>query len=226
MIINKGTLAKEVDGEIHLIYPKTSSDMVDYDSDQTVKEKIATMEHDIHSEIDNVKDALILTPQIYNLNDFVKKNNIVQMGNFEANDSATNLMVSCSNDGINPGRSIINGSFYPSETHMRMSEPLTLESGKTYSVYVCSDEKDINFTFYLYATSSDSTYQENGVDKSIGKTLFDPFTILKPETTDEYYVACYLDFERTFTNDNLYVYIIEGEYTFDDFMYIKKQRMR
>ena len=40
MAINKATLAKEVDGKIEYIYPKTTADMVEYTSSQTVKDKL------------------------------------------------------------------------------------------------------------------------------------------------------------------------------------------
>lgn len=49
MVINKGTLGKEVDSEVHLIYPKTSADMVEYDSTHNMVEKIAEVEASIPS---------------------------------------------------------------------------------------------------------------------------------------------------------------------------------
>ena len=57
MAINKATLAKEIDGKIEYIYPKTTSDMVEYTPSQTVKEKLdnLTLEDTrINERIDNI----------------------------------------------------------------------------------------------------------------------------------------------------------------------------
>lgn len=47
MAINKATLAKEVDGKIEYIYPKTTADLVEYTAEQTVEQKIQSIDQDI-----------------------------------------------------------------------------------------------------------------------------------------------------------------------------------
>ena len=47
MSINKATLAKEVDGTIEYIYPKTTADMVDYTAQQTVEQKLQQLSTDL-----------------------------------------------------------------------------------------------------------------------------------------------------------------------------------
>lgn len=47
MAINKATLAKEINGVIEYIYPKTTADMVEYDLSYSVAEKIDIMANDI-----------------------------------------------------------------------------------------------------------------------------------------------------------------------------------
>lgn len=57
MAINKGTLAKEVNGTIQYIYPKTSSDMVEYSSGVSVQSKIdsqATSISNLESRVNNL----------------------------------------------------------------------------------------------------------------------------------------------------------------------------
>lgn len=46
-MINKGILGKEVDGVIEYVYPKTSADMVEYSADQTVEQKIKSIDTNI-----------------------------------------------------------------------------------------------------------------------------------------------------------------------------------
>jgi hypothetical protein len=56
-MINKATLGKEVDGVIEYIYPKTSADMVEYSTNQTVAQKIQSIDTDIvstNSRISNI----------------------------------------------------------------------------------------------------------------------------------------------------------------------------
>lgn len=58
--ISKVTLAKEVDGVVDYIYPKTSSDVVEYDSSATVKDKldyiIAKLE-ELETKVDNISSS-------------------------------------------------------------------------------------------------------------------------------------------------------------------------
>ena len=51
--VNRATLARQVNGEIEYIYPKTYADMVEYDENQTVQDKIDSMAEQIdNGEID------------------------------------------------------------------------------------------------------------------------------------------------------------------------------
>jgi hypothetical protein len=47
LAINKATLAKEVDGVVEYIYPKTTADMVEFDTDNTVEDKINSANDEI-----------------------------------------------------------------------------------------------------------------------------------------------------------------------------------
>lgn len=47
LAINKATLAKEVDGVVEYIYPKTTADMVEYDPDNTVEQKIDAIDNEL-----------------------------------------------------------------------------------------------------------------------------------------------------------------------------------
>lgn len=56
MAINKATLAKEVDGVIEYIYPKTTADLVEYTAEQTVEEKINELSTNITDVSTNIAD--------------------------------------------------------------------------------------------------------------------------------------------------------------------------
>jgi hypothetical protein len=45
--VNKATLAKEVDGVVEYIYPKTTADMVEYSDTQTVEDKLKSIDEDV-----------------------------------------------------------------------------------------------------------------------------------------------------------------------------------
>ena len=58
--VNRATLARQVNGEIEYIYPKTYADLVEYDSSQNIKEKIdeliANSEGDLNVKVDKPLD--------------------------------------------------------------------------------------------------------------------------------------------------------------------------
>lgn len=51
--INRATLARQVNGEIEYIYPKTYSDLVEYDSEQNLKDKIDSIVEDAENNLKN-----------------------------------------------------------------------------------------------------------------------------------------------------------------------------
>ena len=53
MAINKGTIAKEINGVVEYIYPKTSADVVEYSSTQSVKNKLDSLGTSIQTNITN-----------------------------------------------------------------------------------------------------------------------------------------------------------------------------
>lgn len=54
MAINKGTIAKEINGVVEYIYPKTSADVVEYSSTQSVKNKLDSLGTSIQTNITNI----------------------------------------------------------------------------------------------------------------------------------------------------------------------------
>lgn len=82
MNINKGTLAKEVSGVLQYVYPRTSADMVNYDDNQNVKQKIQSIDtalsniirfSNMQEMLDNSSDlhdgSLVFTKGYYSEND-------------------------------------------------------------------------------------------------------------------------------------------------------------
>lgn len=58
MAINKGTLAKEVNGIVEYIYPKTASDIVEYTSTQSVKDKLDSLDTSTSNLSTNINNKL------------------------------------------------------------------------------------------------------------------------------------------------------------------------
>lgn len=64
--VNRATLARQVNGEIEYIYPKTYADLVEYDSSQTVKEKIDSIVTNAESDLaDKVNKPLDEDGNVY-----------------------------------------------------------------------------------------------------------------------------------------------------------------
>lgn len=53
MAINKGTIAKEINGVVEYVYPKTSADIVEYSPTQSVKNKLDSLGTNIQTNITN-----------------------------------------------------------------------------------------------------------------------------------------------------------------------------
>lgn len=53
MAINKGTIAKEINGVVEYVYPKTSADVVEYSPTQSVKNKLDSLGANIQTNITN-----------------------------------------------------------------------------------------------------------------------------------------------------------------------------
>ena len=53
MAINKGTIAKEINGVVEYVYPKTSADVVEYSPTQSVKNKLDSLGTNIQTNITN-----------------------------------------------------------------------------------------------------------------------------------------------------------------------------
>ena len=61
MAVNNGTLGQEVDGIVEYLYPKTSAELVEYDTDQSIKDKINDIDtniEDINNRITTITDFL------------------------------------------------------------------------------------------------------------------------------------------------------------------------
>ena len=62
--VSKVTLAKEIDGVVDYIYPRTSADVTEYDADSTVKDKldyiIAKLE-ELETKINDLNDTTTTT---------------------------------------------------------------------------------------------------------------------------------------------------------------------
>lgn len=175
--------------------------------------------HQLTKKNDDAVDVLKSSSQSATLKDFVKRKNLVTMIDASAVNATDGLTRSFSKNVADPARSTLNGTFHAINVAMKISDYMTLEEGKTYSVYACEESQRANMALYLYSADG-KAYQENGANKAIAKTITEPFCTITPETSGDYYIGVYLNFEESFTSNNLYIYIIEGEYTLDDFVHL------
>lgn len=61
MAIIRGTLAKELDGAVEYVYPKTDAEMVEYDPSASVKDKIDKL----NENIAEINDRITVVSQQY-----------------------------------------------------------------------------------------------------------------------------------------------------------------
>lgn len=89
MSVNRGTLAKNVDGYVEYIYPKTEASLVEYDQDHTVKDKIDDIDQNISNINTYLGDVVVdfsilkyITYTIFNDEIIVKKCNTSIKGDY------------------------------------------------------------------------------------------------------------------------------------------------
>lgn len=107
MAINKGTIAKEINGVVEYVYPKTSADVVEYSPTQSVKNKLDSLGTNIQTNITNTTNLSTIIGDsasglVKDINDL--KNVIENLG--LATDSKDGLMSSEDKtklDGIESG---------------------------------------------------------------------------------------------------------------------------
>ena len=131
MAINKGTIAKEINGVVEYVYPKTSADVVEYSPTQSVKNKLDSLGTNIQTNITNTTNLGTIIGDstsglVKDVNDL--KNVIENLG--LATDSEDGLMSSEDKtklDGIEPGANniIIDSELDTSSTNPVQNKVIT-----------------------------------------------------------------------------------------------------
>ncbi len=131
MAINKGTIAKEINGVVEYVYPKTSADVVEYSPTQSVKNKLDSLGTNIQTNITNTTNLSTIIGDsasglVKDVNDL--KNVIENLG--LATDSKDGLMSSEDKtklDGIESGANniIIDSELDTSSTNPVQNKVIT-----------------------------------------------------------------------------------------------------
>ena len=172
----------------------------------------------VREQINDVATTLKNTELVNRIRDFVKRNNLAKVIDVSrTNSDGTSRTIT--HNTIDRAHGIINGPFYSASSYMPMTDYFTLEAGKVYTVYVIDEDPVIDYSMFLY-TKNGSTYQENGKNVGVAGAITKPYGILHPETTGDYCLGLYMNFTATMHNANYHVYIIEGEYTVDELLYL------
>jgi hypothetical protein len=101
---------------------------------------------------------------------------------------------------------------------LKISDPFNLIAGKTYTVCVVDNVKDINYTVFFGDIGTNIPIQMNGVNKGFGVIGTTYFGTLVPDTSATVYAYLYQDGSDILENRYLRVLVLEGEYSYNQLL--------
>lgn len=166
-VINKGTLAKTIDKDVICIYPKTSADMVEYDSSQTIK--------DIIEEKANSEDVLLKASQELTLEEVNQVRKNLKLDNYATEEYVEALYKKLNSNTvlgfycIEDVTIVINGisKIYPANSNVEVS----FIEGDVFEIIPTSDNSILALTAFPGALGTFYSWLE-GV-KQFSNILFD-----------------------------------------------------
>lgn len=156
---------------------------------------------------------------ILTVSDRARMNNMVKTIDSVARSNAGDVSATATALGVLDGAGIIVNGLMSSElnaTILRISEPMHLEKGKTYTVHIVDDDPPAPYSMFFYRTTSSACLQQGGTNRGVS-AIGGRFEQVIPDTTGDYQMGIYAT-GAVFSNHLIHAYMYEGEdWSADDF---------
>ena len=194
------------------------------DADGTIHANLGEHIRKADEDIQNIFDygeVLVSVP------DEIRQKNLIQVKDSSVNGTGGVTICRVSSIGkSDEARAVVNGVLgedYGANT-LRFTEPLTLEAGKTYTLFLDDLKRTGNANIYFYGVSG-GVMRENGSNRSFSLLYCSVQTFVPDESGD--YVAGLYSHGSNFEDYKFRLYVLEGTYTDSDFLtYIPYSEMR
>ena len=186
------------------------------DADGTTHATLGAHIRKADGDIRNILDygeALVSVP------DSIRQKNLVKT--VDASINGTDGTVTCRTKAYgvaDPSGVVVNGSLGESfgANTLRFTEPMELEGGKTYTMFIDDPQRTANANIYFYPVVGGVPMKENGINKGFS-LLTSRVSQFVPDTSGSYTAGIYCH-GYTFEDYLLHIYVLEGTYTEDDFL--------
>lgn len=156
---------------------------------------------------------------ILTVSDRARMNNMVKTIDSVVRSNAGDVSATATALGVLDGAGIIVNGLMSSElnaTILRISEPMHLEKGKTYTVHIVDDDPPAPYSMFFYRTTSSACLQQGGTNRGVS-AIGGRFEQVIPDTTGDYQMGIYAT-GAVFSNHLIHAYMYEGQdWSADDF---------
>lgn len=150
------------------------------------------------------------------ISDTLRRNNMIHTIDCQATDEEGRVCATAKSTGIASG-TIINGSLGPGHPRSTMyfGETAWLDKEKKYTLFVRTGEDAPDCSVYFYGNCKGGCMQMNGTNKGFPMHSIIP-QVFTPDESSYYKPGVYANADADFSNCELHLFVLEGEYAYDD----------
>ena len=156
---------------------------------------------------------------ILTVSDRARMNNMIRMVDSSVRNSAGEVSATATALGIlDRAGTVVNGimSGEMSASILKISEPMHLEQGKTYTVHIVDDDPPAPYSMFFYKVGSSACLQQGGTNRGIS-AIGSRFEQVIPDATGDYQMGVYST-AAIFSSHMVHAYMYEGtDWSVDDF---------
>lgn len=153
------------------------------------------------------------------VSDRARKNNMVKMIDSNVRNSAGEVSATATALGILDRAGVIVNGIMSGEmgaSILKISEPMHLEQGKTYTVHIVDDDPPAPYSMFFYKVGSSACLQQGGANRGVS-AIGSRFEQVIPDVTGDYQMGVYST-SAVFSSHMVHAYMYEGtDWSMDDF---------
>ena len=185
---------------------------VEEDSDQKIQDLTDREDARWVSTHDGLENILIVS-------DRARKNNMVKMIDSSVRNSAGEVSATATALGILDRAGVVVNGIMSGEmgaSILKISEPMHLEQGKTYTVHIVDDDPPAPYSMFFYKIGSSACLQQGGSNRGVS-AIGSRFEQVIPDVTGDYQMGVYST-SAIFSSHMVHAYMYEGaDWSMDDF---------
>lgn len=156
---------------------------------------------------------------ILTVSDRARKNNMVKMIDSSVRNSAGEVSATATALGILDRAGVVVNGIMSGEmgaSILKISEPMHLEQGKTYTVHIVDDDPPAPYSMFFYKIGSSACLQQGGSNRGVS-AIGSRFEQVIPDVTGDYQMGVYST-SAIFSSHMVHAYMYEGaDWSMDDF---------